>query len=88
MKKQRLRVMRAEFEVLVVLKDDCFTKRGQLRKAVQNGIAKLLQFEAHKFIDSKTPQEIIENSTIEYEDVEVEEERIISERGLSRRSRR
>lgn len=74
--KQNLRVMRAEFEVLVVLKDKCFTRTGKLRKnkKLRKGITDSLRFEAHKFIDSKDPDEIIDNATVEIEEVEVEDE--------------
>lgn len=76
MAKENLRVMRAEFEVLTVLKDDCFTAKGKLRrnKAMRKAIADSLRFEGHKFIDAATVDEIIENATIEMEEVEVLDE--------------
>jgi hypothetical protein len=76
MSKQNLRVMRIEFEVVTALKDDCFTKTGKLRRnnVMRKGIADLLKFEGHKFIDAAETEDIIKNATIEFEEVEVEGE--------------
>lgn len=71
---QHLRVLRADFQLLVVLKDDVFTKRGKIRKAAQKGIAALIKYDAHNFIEAQDFDSIMSNATIEYEDVEVEDE--------------
>lgn len=72
--KQNLRVMRIDFTVSTVLKDEVFTDKGNVRYKLRNGIAKYLQFEAHKFIDSQSPRDIFKHATIEVEEVEVEDE--------------
>lgn len=76
MPKQNLRVMRAEFEVLTVLKDECFTRTGKLRrnKALRKALATSLRFEGHKFLDSLADDEIVDNAIIEMEEVEVLDE--------------
>lgn len=72
MEKQELNVIYTEFGVQVILKDELFTKRGKLKKKVRGGVAALVKLEAHKFIDAHSPEEIIEHSTIQREEVEVE----------------
>lgn len=73
MKTERLRVLRADFQLLSVLKDDCFTKKGKIRKDVQKGVVDLLKYDAHNFIEAQDFKSIMENATIEYEDVEIED---------------
>lgn len=73
-KKENLPVLRVEFELLTVLKPELLTKKGTLRKSAEAGLAKYIQFEAHKFIDAHSPADIMANSTIEIEEVEVLDE--------------
>ena len=70
---ERLRVLRADFQMLTVLKDDLFTKKGKIRKQMQKAVTDLIKYDAHYFIDRQDFDSIIQNATIEYEDVEIEE---------------
>ncbi len=59
--------------MLTALKDDVFTKSGKVKKAAQKPIADLIKYDAHNFIEAQDFDSILFNSTIEYEDVEVED---------------
>lgn len=74
--KQNLHVIRADFSVLTVVKDEAFTKKGILRKhkSLRKLIADSLRFEGHRFLDTQTTDDIIDHATIEIEEVEVEDE--------------
>lgn len=63
-----------KFDVEVVIKDEAFTRKGRLRKAFRFPVAKLLQFEAHRFIEQVVPDDLIKNTKITLEDVEVIDE--------------
>lgn len=73
MKTERLRVVNIAFDVKTVVKDEAFTKRNKLRRKVHGPVAALLRYEAHRWIDAVSPEDIIKNATITVEDVEVEE---------------
>ena len=70
---EHLRVLRADFQLLSVLKDEVFTKNGKVLKKMQKGIADLIKYDAHNFIEAQDFNSIMANATIEYEDVEIEE---------------
>jgi hypothetical protein len=69
-----MRVMRADFQLLTVLKDDLFTKKGKIRKNAQKGLTALIKYDAHNFIEAQDFDSIMANATIEYEEVEVLDE--------------
>jgi len=71
---EKLRVLRADFQLLTVLRDDVFTRKGKIRKKAQKPITDLLKYDAHNFIEAQNFESIMANATIEYEDVEVEDE--------------
>jgi len=68
--------MSIAFDVQTVLKDDCFTKSGKLRrnKKLRKGIADLIKWEAHKFIEAHSTDDIVEHAIVEIEEVEVLDE--------------
>ncbi|TAL08196.1 MAG: hypothetical protein EPO02_13495 [Nitrospirae bacterium] len=71
-KKENLRVLRADFQMLTVLKDELFTKDGKIRKKMTKGVTDLIKYDAHKFIEAQDFNSIMDHATIEYEDVEIE----------------
>lgn len=70
--KQNLRVARIQFEVLIVLKDELFTRTGRLKYKMRKPLGLMLKEEAHHFIENQDPIDVVKHSSIEIEEVEVE----------------
>lgn len=74
MSKQNLRVMRTQFEVVIVLKDELFTKTGRLKRKMRKGLGLMIREEGHRFLEAHDPVDIVKHSVMEVEEVEVEDE--------------
>lgn len=70
--KQNLRVLRIQFEITTALKDELFTRTGRLKYKMRKPVELTIKQEAHAFIESQKPGDILKNSKIEFEEVEVE----------------